>query len=139
MRKSAWRLLKLLLLKHCQTQLKNLLEASLNVIESFSLLALLLLVLSGHLWYPNTSLRCMKVTFLYINIKHNNSHKKCRIISKTAFLNLNMEDSLNAFLSQKLKSSEITPDGPNCLFWNWHPNLIISIRMLYRASLCTSI
>lgn len=73
-KKSAWKLLKLLFWKYCQTQLKNLQKSALNGIDSFSLLTLLSLDLSGHLCHPNAALRCMKTNFICITIKHNSGH-----------------------------------------------------------------
>lgn len=73
-KKKAWKLLKLLFWKYCQTQLKNLQKSALNGIDSFSLLTFLSLDLSGHLCHPNAALRCMKTNFICITIKHNSGH-----------------------------------------------------------------
>lgn len=59
-------------------KLKNLLEAALNGTDSFSHLTLLSLNMSGHLYYPNAALRCVKANSLCITIKCNSDHNDCK-------------------------------------------------------------
>lgn len=59
-------------------KLKDLLEAALNGIDSFSHLTLLSLNVSGHLCYPNTALRSVKANSLCSAIKCNSGHNGCK-------------------------------------------------------------
>lgn len=102
-------------------KLKDLLEAALNGIDSFSRLTLLSLNVSGHLCYPNAALRSVKANSLCSAIKCNSGQNGCKglfqySISKSIY----MEDTecIPATRAKKtVKNTQKPHDDSNSLFW----------------------